>query len=347
MKNNIGIESGKILMQFEHQVRILESILKKYQISPFGGSNTTSKEIVKGEKGLMECLYSIVQHITLRNSLNDNHEFEQNYLNRYIEGGETYKYEYIGEESELSSYHKGDNIEISSQIKCYYKDNYRFELTITKMEKNSLQESKQIERFIILDNEINLISKSNETLTEKDKSKGIKEPNRYQVKFLPGASCREISSIEENFIKSLLTNTDYKHVDPVDTDDSVFTKFLKGPTYVNFHNRGKGTKFGATYKSICCFNSGICENEEMTLDNDSSLIYEYRVLWDNKRIVFKISGKGECKLRLESDEDVSIPSEILEKLKDKITIAKQWNYELDISPNILYLSSENTEQVIR
>ena len=119
------------------------------------------------------------------------------------------------------------------------------------MEKNSLQESKQIERFIILDNEINLISKSNETLTEKDKSKGIKEPNRYQVKFLPGASCREISSIEENFIKSLLTNTDYKHVDPVDTDDSVFTKFLKGPTYVNFHNRGKGTKFGATYKSIC------------------------------------------------------------------------------------------------
>lgn len=362
MENNPEIkESTKIvdetlLMKYEHQVRILDDVLKEYKISPFGGKPTVVKEIVKGEKDLMDCLYSIGQHITSTKTIKDNQESQQNDSNEYIEGDETYKYEYIGEESDTLPYHKGDIIEINANIKCYYQDDFRFELTITKTEKNSSQENTHAEEYVILDNKIDLISMSNKTLTKDDKSKGKNASHIYEVGFSPKGIHRERSRIEENFIKSMFTYTDYKNIDPVDKDNSAFSKFLKGPTYVNFHNRGNGPKTGTVYKSICFSDiEGVstCEFEKIKSYNDGSIMYVYEFWFDNKGVVFSLydnnkehDNNRECSVEIKADEDITIPLEIRAKLKDKVEKAKKWNCKLAMSSNISSLFYENTiEQV--
>ena len=343
IKERTEIVNETLLMQFEHQVRILDDVLKEYQISPFDGRSTIVKEIEKGEKGLMDCLYNIGHHITSTKTIKDNQESEQNNSKGYIEGDETYKYKYIEEESDTSPYHKGDIIEINAKIKCYYQENFRFELTITKTEKNSSQENTHVEEYVILDNKIDLISK---TVTEENNSNGKYASQKYKVEFSPKGGHRERSRIEENFIKDIFRNTDYKKVAPVDTDNSAFSKFLKGPTYVNFHNRGNGPKTGATYKSICSNSiEGVstCEIEEIKSNNDGSIMYVYTTLFDNKSVGFSLNynNNGNCSAELNANENISIPPEILAKLKDKVENAKKWSSKLVMSSDFSHLFSEN------
>ena len=177
-------------------------------------------------------------------------------------------------------------------------------------------------------------------LTEKDKSKGINQPVRYELEFQPITIDRELSSIEKMFFRTITTNS----------DDIVFSHFLNGFTYKDTHlGCIKGFKFGGVYKSICydIDENGIpfCETEEIRLSflnqNNVTTAYEYIVKFGNNSIVFSLDKNWKGSVIQELSEEIPIPLKSIQELKNKIEKVSNL-YDLEISPEILRLIKGST-----
>ena len=316
--NEISTETKRKLEQWENQIKILDNILRSYKAFPVG------YKISMNTKDLEDCLFGIQQYLLAEQFFLKNQDFEEIDLNAYDECNASYK---------ARNKDNGNEIDIEFIIKCYYKDNYRFEITITKREKDNSQEIVQENKYRICNKQTDLIGMTYNRLTEKDKSKGINQPARYELEFQPITIDRDLSSIEKTFFRTITTNS----------DDIVFSHFLNGFTYKDTHLVDiKGFKFGGVYKSISydIDENGIpfCETEVIRLSflnqNNVTTAYEYMVKFGNNSIVFSLDKNWKGSVIQELSEEISIPLKSIQELRYKIEKVGEM-YDLDIAPEIL------------